>query len=636
MSTDRPSARVTPDIECTLTHRRSGALTPRCTDSDIRRETLQISMRDGVRLATDLYLPPSLPAPAVVLRTPYGRAAARTMSALLTFARHGYVVIAQDCRGTGDSEPAVWDYSVYELEDGNDLVEWAGRQGWFGGFLFSFGGSYVATTQWCMSTHPRMSAIAPEVGGLRTIRSTVRKYMFVNGYSRVTGKGPNRLAVAHNEIERHIEAETMAGGYFDAPLASPLPERLLESYPVLRTLAPSEARRWLWTKCCELPAAPRVALLKQILCVEEFSYKDSWSLPGFFDSLIPYGLQTLPSRDPSDLCRRFHAPPLIITGWYDWNLEDVLSTWTLFRCEARPDVAARTRLLITPAAHHMPGYHEGEANHPELRHDHRMNVDLLLHWYETVREGRADEWPTVIYYLMGANEWRVASDWPVPEACETALYLEREGVLSFRAPQLQSEPDTYVYDPADPTPTVGGSILSFLYPVGSVDVTEVQKRADVLTYSTAPLEHDLEVVGPLRLILYARSSAVDTDFVGRLSDVFPDGRAVQLQSGILRARYRAVTGAPELLEPSRIYRFEIDLWATANRFKTGHRLRLDISSADFPRFDRNNNRGGEPGEPIIARQSIYHDPERPSHLRLSVMKHSLQQFDAGGCAENES
>lgn len=183
-------------------------------------------------------------------------------------------------------------------------------------------------------------------------------------------------------------------------------------------------------------------------------------------------------------------------------------------------------------------------------------------------------------------------------------------------------PERYIYDPNAPTPTVGGSIVSYIYPPGSVDVSGVQKRPDVLVYSTSPLQQDLDVVGPLKMILYASSSAVDTDFVVRLSDVFPDGRAIQLQSGILRARYRNSAGEPELLEPGRIYRLQIDMWATANRFKCGHRVRVDISSADFPHFDRNNNRGEE-GAPISACQTIYHDPENPSHLLLPVLtRHS--------------
>jgi putative CocE/NonD family hydrolase len=152
-----------------------------------------------------------------------------------------------------------------------------------------------------------------------------------------------------------------------------------------------------------------------------------------------------------------------------------------------------------------------------------------------------------------------------------------------------------------------------------VDVSEVQKRPDILTYTTAPLEQDLDVVGPLRLILFASSSARDTDFVGRLTDVFPDGRAIQLQNGLLRARFRNLEGEPELLEPGRIYRFEIDLWSTANRFKAGHRIRIDISSADFPRFDRNSNLAGAPGKSVPAEQAIHHDPRHASHLLLRVV-----------------
>jgi putative CocE/NonD family hydrolase len=141
----------------------------------------------------------------------------------------------------------------------------------------------------------------------------------------------------------------------------------------------------------------------------------------------------------------------------------------------------------------------------------------------------------------------------------------------------------------------------------------------VLTYSTDVLEHDLDVVGPVRMILYASSSARDTDFVVRLSDVFPDGRAIQLQNGILRTRYRNSAGEPELIDPGKVYRLEIDLWATANRFKAGHRLRIDIASADFPRFDRNSNRGGESGGPVRAHQTIHHGPATPSCLVFSVL-----------------
>jgi putative CocE/NonD family hydrolase len=315
------------------------------------------------------------------------------------------------------------------------------------------------------------------------------------------------------------------------------------------------------------------------------------------------------------------APALMITGWYDWFLDDALATWQLLRRAAPHPVGWRSRLLITPSAHLMPGYQEGREEHPELDCVFRAHniAGLLLRWYDTVREDAVESWPIVTYYLMGANQWCVASDWPPPEVRTVPYYLRSGGRLTMDPPRERTEPDRYTYDPQNPTPTVGGSVISFVYPTGGVDVSAAQRRSDVLTYTSEPLPHDLDVVGPLRTILFASSSAVDTDFLARLSDVFPDGRAIHLQNGLLRARYREPGGPPELLEPGRIYRLEIDLWATANRFKAGHRLRIDISSADFPRFERNANRAGEPGGPIAAQQRIYHDPDHPSQFLLPVL-----------------
>jgi uncharacterized protein len=159
-----------------------------------------------------------------------------------------------------------------------------------------------------------------------------------------------------------------------------------------------------------------------------------------------------------------------------------------------------------------------------------------------------------------------------------------------------------------------------VYPPGSVDVTGLQLRTDVLTFTTEPLEHDLDVAGPLSLVLYASSDAVDTDFVARLSDVFPDGRAIQLQTGMVRGRFRDTDGDPALLEPGTIYRLEIGMAATANRFAAGHRLRVDVCSADFPKLERNANRGGEPGPPARAVQTIFHGATYPSHLAVHVIE----------------
>jgi hypothetical protein len=473
-----------------------------------------------------------------------------------------------------------------------------------------------------MAMHPAMSTIVPQVAGLGVAPMTRPHFhMFSNAYALSVGKGPDKVSIGYDEMERQMVDETLATGYFNEPLHLPLTPDLLERYPELRSLPPGRARRRLYEYYCSLPPEQRAQLIKVALGTESITIIEMESAHAIFGHHVPIDAHMVPGTPTSSLFQSLQAPALMITGWYDWCLDDALATWELLTREAREPVRSRSRFLITPNAHNMPGYHEGREEHPELDRIYRATeiLDLLLRWYAAVREDTLDSWPAVTYYLMGANEWHCAPAWPPPEAAMRAVYLGPGGALTTAPPQEPSDPDRYTYDPVDPTPTVGGSIVSYVYTPGSADVSAVQQRPDVLTYTTAPLEQDLDVVGPLRLILYASSSAVDTDFSARLSDVFPDGRAIQLQSGTLRARYRNLEGEPELLEPGRIYCLEIDMWATANRFAAGHRLRLDLSSADFPRFDRNTNRGGEPGPPIPAEQTIYHDPDRPSHLLLSVV-----------------
>lgn len=587
---------------------------------DIRRETVFVTMRDGIRLATDLYIPPQRPAPVLAVRTPYGRAHPKLVESLQVVAQQGYAIAAQDCRGTGESEPDEWDYYVHEREDSFDLVEWISQQLWFGGFLAGFGSSYLAQTQWCMALHPRMSAIVPEVGGLGAAYHTARLYMFLNAFARSVGKGSDKVSVPFDEFERMLLPETLEGGFFNEPLHKPVSPALLKAYPHLATLPPRDAQEWLWAHYGTLGASDRARLIKRAVGTTAITIADIEALPAIFGQEVAHDAHMFACPSPQRLAATIQATPLIVTGWYDWGLNDALSTWHLLQREGAGRTRQGSRLIITPSAHNTPGYQEGKEAHPELGRTYRMYniLDVVLHWYHTVRTGALKEWPRAIYYLMGANEWRAASAWPPPGAYPLSLYLDAAGALRKVPASATSLPDHYTYDPYDPPPTVGGSIVSYVYPPGSVDTSSVQRRKDVLTYTTDPLDRDLDVVGPLRLILFASSTAVDTDFSARLTDVFPDGRAIQLQSGLLRARYRDVRHA-ELLEPDLIYRLEIDMWATANRFRTGHRLRLDISSADFPRFDRNANRGGFAGPPVSACQTIYHDDERPSHLILSVL-----------------
>lgn len=586
--------------------------------SDITLETVQVAMRDGVLLATDLYLPPRLPAPAVAIRTPYGRGGDANASLLLAFARRGYVGISQDCRGTGDSQPEEWDYAVYEAEDGYDFVAWVSRQDWFDGFLGSTGGSYVGQTQWPMATHEAMSTIVPGVSGLGIAANTTHLHMFVNGYARAVGNGARHIGVPYTEIEALIQDETLATGYFNEPLCKPFSDRLLARFPELQNLAHREAQDWLWRHYCGLSSKERARLITEAIGKSHIAIEDIEASPTFFGRGIAHDRHHLPAVDMEAVCRSFRAPALLRTAWYDWFLNDALATWELLERAAPASIQSHCRLVIGPGAHNKVGYNDGIAEHPELLVGHLTTPEMLLRWYEAVRKGQTAAWPRVCYYMMGANEWRAASGWPPLEAQEMRFYLWPDGRLAREEPPRDAPSERYVYDPESPTPTVGGSVVSWVYTPGSVDVSEVQARADVLTFTSEPLKADLDVAGPLRMTLYASSSAVDTDFGARLSDVFPDGRALQLQNVMLRARYRDIDH-PELLQPGRIYRFEIDMWATANRFKAGHRLRVDISSADFPKLDRNSNLGGEPGRSVPATQTIYHDREHPSHLTVRVL-----------------
>lgn len=597
----------------------SGEPPQRFAAAEIERRHEWMLTRDGVRLSTRLYLPPVAKAPAVAMRTPYDKDSEGVTKTCVAFARAGYVALAQDCRGTGASEPDHWDYYVREGEDGYDFVEWVTRQSWFDGFLGGGGSSYVAQTQWHMAVHPRMGAIAPEVSGLGIATNTARLYMFLNAYARSMGKGEGKLDIGFDELERRMVPETLAGGFFNEPLDNRIPLALRRAFGVADKIDSARAGEILWRAYCEMSCAERADFIKQATGSAAITIVDMESLPALFGQHIAHDAHTLPHDPPAGALSKIQAPALMITGWYDWGLNDALATWSELQKRASPIVREQSRLIITPSAHNMPGFHEGAAS--ELQRTFRTSTitHLLAHWYDAVRAGSLQDWPAVCYYLMGANEWRVAGQWPPAESREVCLYLAPERQL-VEAPPVGVGSDSYIYDPDDPAPTVGGSIVSYVIRPGSVDVSKVQERADVVSYTSAPLAADIDIVGPVRAVLFASSSARDTDFVVRLSYVEPDGRAIQLQNGVLRARYRK--GRPAPLEPGVVERFDIDLWATAYRFTAGQRISIDISSSDFPRFDRNTNRCGEPGPPVIAEQRIFHGGDHASHVVLSMFLRS--------------
>ncbi|MBO0796235.1 MAG: CocE/NonD family hydrolase, partial [Ktedonobacteraceae bacterium] len=328
-------------------------------------------------------------------------------------------------------------------------------------------------------------------------------------------------------------------------------------------------------------------------------------------------------------------------GWYDIFLKGTIANFKTMREHGSTLQARQSKLIIGPWTHGGVTNPIGEMNFGfastagfiDLKIDFiSLQLRWFDHWLKGVENGIQDE-PPIKLFVMGANVWRDEHEWPLARAVETRYYLHSEGhantlngdgTLSITSPQEEPS-DQYHYDPNNPIITHGGALLmSPEYPAGPRDQRQTESREDVLVYSTPPLEEDVEVTGPVTVHLWANSSAPDTDFVARLVDVHPDGYAQNLTDGIIRARYRNFEQgeAPSLIEPGRAYEYEIDLWATSNLFKKGHRIRLDVTSSNFPRWDRNPNTGhdfGSDDEVQVAQQTILHDAEHPSYVVLPII-----------------
>jgi putative CocE/NonD family hydrolase len=360
-------------------------------------------------------------------------------------------------------------------------------------------------------------------------------------------------------------------------------------------------------------------------------------------SLAPYFQDWLAHSNYDDYWKRWsieehysdiNVPALTVAAWYDIFLGGSLRNYTGVKLHGGSEAArGGQRLLVTVGGHAGSGPKIGDVDFgPSAVFS---EDEVVLSWYDHLFKNATNEFASVKpvkLFVMGANQWREEDDWPPPRAQNATYFLHSsgkatsvsgDGTLSTTAPHSES-PDYYVYDPANPAPTVGGPLCcdaKHLGP-GPRDQRAVEVRPDVLVYSTPVLPRDLEVTGAVRAELFASSSAVDTDFTAKLVDVWPDGFAQNLTEGIVRARYRSSQEKPELMNPGQIYKFTVDLWSTANVFLKGHRLRLEISSSNFPRFDRNLNTGQDPGvagKPLPATNTVYHDTGHPSALILPIV-----------------
>jgi putative CocE/NonD family hydrolase len=575
---------------------------------------VEATMRDGTVLCANVYRPNTQePLPVLLTRLPYGKDLPLGTALLdpVKAAAAGYIVVVQDTRGRYRSG-GEWTPFANEFEDGYDTVEWASKLPGSNGDVAMYGGSYFGETQWqaAVMRPPHLRALFPQITWTNYLNGTFRRggaieWGAMSSWHTISLLPESTVRSCAGDVARLRALLPQAVGLIDRLPVTGYDTLPLTDYardvPELRSLIPSLFN-----------------MLEQPVDCELFHHLD--------------------------VSRRFDAvsvPTYQLGGWNDLFLGETLKNYVEMR--RRSAQAGPTRLLIAPWAHAVMTGVIGERDYGVASSGILINymgdlTDVQLRWFDAVVKrkpnGLLDEDP-VLLFVMGENRWRTFADWPVPGAREFVLYLDSagsantrfgDGQLGREVPSPENPADRYDYDPANPVRTAGGQhLLHGLYSRGAIDQRETEERPDVLCYSTPPLAEDITVVGPVTVRLYAASSAVDTDFVARLVDVFPDGRAYNLTDGIIRASYREVDFArpeatpPTLIEPGRAYAYDIDLWGTANTFKQGHRLRLEVTSSNFPRWDRNLNTGESGASSVsmsIAHQTILHDADHPSALRL--------------------
>jgi uncharacterized protein len=567
-----------------------------------------VVMRDGVRLGADVYRPEDGdPVPAVLFRLPYDREYGVTTAEVARFLRAGYAVVSQDTRGRFASG-GVFTPFVDEADDGEDTIAWVAAQPWCSGDVAMGGQSYVGATQWMAAarTPPALKAIAPQI--------TSDSYFEGWAYQG----GAFQLGFLLCWAMGYLAFPAVATGLADGTTTPEQFDSLVGSIDRLEDLY-------------------RHTPLSSVAGLREVApYYLDWLAHPSYD-------QFWRDTAPRERYEAVTVPSLNIGGWYDCFLGGTLANYRGMKERGGSAGGRRPRLVIGPWSH---GLMSGEfTEHSFGLMANSALADLTgeqIRFFDRHVKGMAnglDDEPPVKLFVMGANVWRQEEDWPLPGTRFTPYYLHSaghantsagDGKLTTEPPDSEPE-DMYLYDPRDPVPTVGGQTFLPGFPIGANagprDQRSVELRDDVLVYTTAVLDRDIEVTGPVEVVLHASSSALDTDFTGKLVDLHPDGRAVILTEGILRARYRDSLSEPTLLEPGEVYELRIDLWATANLFRAGHRIGLEVSSSNFPRFDRNLNTGGTIGEELEADavqavNRVYHDAARPSRVMLPAFDRS--------------
>jgi putative CocE/NonD family hydrolase len=547
-------------------------------DADVTVQwNVMVPMRDGVRLSTDIFRP-SKPGkyPVVLLRDFYSNGADKgSIREGHRWAKRGYVFIHQEVRGRFDSEGTV-DFYEAEIYDGYDTQMWISTQPWSSGRIGMVGLSYQAGAQWLSAPlgAPAFTTMVPMMSAFNWYQDAQFPGGAFTLFSRAfwTGKSDART-------EQFIDRD-WAKVLRHLPLATLDRDAMGQDLPALR--------KWL----------------------EHPNFDAYWQ-----------------RFDMRDKVGKIDLPALHIGGWYDALLSGTLAGFVAMRKGAATARArAGQKLIIGPWSHAYLAPRQGEVDFgPQSVLDlDAVQARWMDHWLKGEANGVMDE-PPVRLFIMGENKWRDEQEWPLARTKYTRFYIHGAsnvgGALDAKAPPAGKAVTRYTYDPENPAPTKGGNIIVF-NKAGPYDQSAIERRSDVLVFSTPELERDTEVTGPITMTLYASSSAPDTDFTVKLTDVHPDGKSYILSDGIIRARYRESFSTPKLMTPGQVYKFEITLGATSNLFRKGHRIRVAISSSNFPQFDRNPNTGADfatDAKLVKADQTIYHSRQYPSHITLPII-----------------
>ncbi len=543
------------------------------------KQTLHVPMRDGVSLATDLYLPTTpAPYPAIAVRTPYTKEEGRIVAEF--FARYGYAVAIQDVRGRHASQGDFYPFRN-EVNDGIDMIHWLKQQSWCSGKIGAFGGSYLGFTQWAMATgNPEITSIAPA-------------FITANLYSGIYSAG------AFGKLTFLQWCLTSYGRYGDMGGAANI-QKGYRHFPLVES---------------------------DDVALRDIPFYDDWVGHPAPDSYWQ-------ALSVDHRFAELRAPAFLTAGWYDFFLEAQLQDFQLLQRTAPSYVRENTKILIGPWNHSFfnPNQKQYGIRQGWLEVIPFEFVKEIKAWYDYSLKGIPNGWDRrtpLRLYVLGENRWRDEQTWPPANVSDQLFYvhskgkaqtLQGDGLLAPGVPADAEPADSFPYDPRSPVPTKGGS-HGLPETCGPVDQRDIEGRSDVLVYSTAPLKKPLLVMGPVRMRLFASSTAPDTDFTAKLVDVLPDGRALIICEGVVRARYRNGFEKPEFLEPGKIYKFEIVVGNTAILFQSGHRIRVEISSSNFPRYDPNPNTAGEIAferSPATASQQVFHSHEYPSALILPV------------------